>query len=157
MPNLVSVLKAEVARLARKELRDATDGLKRSVAAQRVEIAALKRRVQNLEKQLKVQTRAAAKGRPATFLGHQADTTEGGDDAVGGLRFRAAGMASNRKRLGLSAEDFGLLVGATGQSIYAWERGKSKPRTRNLAAIAALRRLGKREVSARLAELKQST
>ena len=63
-------------------------------------------------------------------------------------------MASNRKRLNLSAEDFGLLVGATGQSIYAWESGKSKPRPKNLAAIAALRGIGKREVTARLNQLK---
>jgi DNA-binding transcriptional regulator YiaG len=71
-----------------------------------------------------------------------------------GLRFRAAGMASNRKRLGLSAADFGLLVGATGQSIYAWESGKAKPRQQALAAIAALRGIGKREVEAKLASLK---
>ena len=64
-------------------------------------------------------------------------------------------MASNRKRLGLSAADYGLLVGATGQSVYAWESGKTKPRAKNLAAIAALRGAGKREVDARLAELKQ--
>ena len=70
------------------------------------------------------------------------------------LRFRAKGMAANRKRLGLSAADFGLLVGATGQSIYAWETGKTKPRPQALAAIAALRGIGKREVEARLASLK---
>lgn len=156
MPNLASVLKAEVARLARKELRDATDGLKKSVAAHRSEIAALKRRLQDLEKQLKVQSRAAAKARPTTPQSGKASAVESGAEDVGGLRFRAAGMASNRKRLGLSAEDFGLLVGATGQSIYAWERGKSKPRTKSLAAIAALRGVGKREVNARLAALKQS-
>ena len=63
-------------------------------------------------------------------------------------------MAANRKRLGLSAADFGLLVGATGQSIYAWETGKTKPRPQALAAIAALRGIGKREVEARLASLK---
>lgn len=65
-------------------------------------------------------------------------------------------MASNRKRLGLSAAEFGMLVGATGQSIYAWESGKSKPRARNLAAIAALRGIGKREVTAQLEALKQA-
>lgn len=64
------------------------------------------------------------------------------------------GMAANRKRLGLSAADFGLLVGATGQSVYAWEAGKSKPRGKNLAAIAALRGVGKREVLKRLAAQK---
>lgn len=63
-------------------------------------------------------------------------------------------MASNRKRLGLSAQDFGLLVGATGQSVYQWEQGKSKPRPQNVTAIAALRGLGKRAVVARLAEIK---
>jgi len=63
-------------------------------------------------------------------------------------------MASNRKRLGLSAADFALLVGATGQSVYAWEAGKAKPRGEMLKAIAALRHVGKREVAARLAELK---
>ena len=71
-----------------------------------------------------------------------------------GLRFRASGMAANRKRLGLSAADFGLLVGATGQSIYAWEARKAKPRPQALAAIAALRGIGKREAEAKLTSLK---
>ncbi len=70
------------------------------------------------------------------------------------FRFRASGMASNRKRLGLSAADFGLLVGASGQSVYAWEQGKARPRGKSLAAIAALRGIGKREVAERLAALK---
>ena len=63
-------------------------------------------------------------------------------------------MAANRKRLGLSAADFGLLVGATGQSVYAWGAGKTKPNADSLAAIAALRSIGKRSVEARLAALK---
>ena len=47
-----------------------------------------------------------------------------------------------------------LLVGASGQSVYAWEQGKARPRGKNLAAIAALRGVGKREVVERLAALK---
>ena len=69
------------------------------------------------------------------------------------LRFRAAGMAANRKRLGLSAEDFGRLVGATGQSVYAWEAGRSKPRAQALVAISELRGICKREAAKRLAAL----
>ena len=53
MPNLASVLKAEVARIARKEVRGQTDALKKTVASQRSDIAALKRRLQDLEKSLK--------------------------------------------------------------------------------------------------------
>ena len=65
-------------------------------------------------------------------------------------------MAADRKQLGLSAADLGLLVGTTGQSIYAWEAGKAKPRPQNLTAIAALRGVGMTEVAAKLEALKQA-
>jgi DNA-binding transcriptional regulator YiaG len=149
MANLASVLKSEVGRLARKELRAETESLKKTVAAQRSEIAALKRRTGELEKTLKALVRLVDKaGRAAEPA--QADAEEGQ------FRFRASGMASNRKRLGLSAENFGLLVGASGQSVYLWESGKTKPRPQALAAIAALRGVGKLEVAARLEALKQA-
>ncbi|WP_425258166.1 helix-turn-helix domain-containing protein [Rubrivivax sp. RP6-9] len=146
MPNLATVLKAEVARLARKELRAETEALKRTVASQRAEIAALKRRTAEVEKVLKTVLGVAEKARAKPAV----PDTESSD-----FRFRASGMASNRKRLGLSAEDFGALVGATGQSVYSWEAGKTKPRAKSLAAIAALRGVGKREVAKRLEALKQ--
>ena len=151
MPNIASVLKAEISRLARKELREASDGLKKTVAAQRSEIASLKRRIQALEASVKQLAKSAGgdQRRPRA-----AAPTEATESDSTGFRFRAKGMASNRKRLGLSAADFGLLVGATGQSIYAWEAGKAKPRPQALAAIAALRGIGKREVEAKLASLK---
>lgn len=113
-------------------------------------MAAIKRRVAELEKQVKTLSKGSGRA------GAPGPTPSGRPSAVesSGLRFRAAGMASNRKRLGLSAHDFGLLVGATGQSVYQWEQGKATPRPQNLAAIAALRGVGKKEVAARLAELK---
>ena len=67
-----------------------------------------------------------------------------------GLRFSAKGLASNRKRLGLSAEQFGLLVGVGGQSIYNWEAGAARPRERFLMAITELKAISKKEVAARL-------
>ena len=149
MPNIATILKAEIARVARKELRAQTDSLKKALAASRSEIAALKKRVQELESGMKRVSAAARKATPAV-------TVDAASEESSGLRFRAAGMAANRKRLGLSAADFGLLVGTTGQSIYAWETGKSKPRSQNLAAIAALRGIGKTEVSAKLEALKQA-
>lgn len=148
MPNIATVLKSEIGRLARKELRSETEGLKKTIASQRSDLTALKRRVQDLEKALKLVARVAAS--PKLAKQGADDEGEGGQ-----YRFRAAGMASNRKRLGLSAADFGLLVGATGQSVYSWEAGKSKPRAQNLVAIAALRGVGKREVAKKLAELRQ--
>jgi DNA-binding transcriptional regulator YiaG len=147
MPNIATVLKAEVTRLARKELRVQTDSLRKALGAYRSEVAALKRRVQKLEKDVARAGRAAKPVRKPAV-------EPSAESVASAFRFRAAGLASNRKRLGLSAADFGRLVGATGQSVYAWEAGKSKPKANNLAAIAALRGLGKREVAARLAALR---
>ena len=69
------------------------------------------------------------------------------------LRFSAKGLASQRKRLGLSAEAFGALIGASGQSVYKWESGKIRPRARHLPRIAELRTMGKRQAAARLQAL----
>ena len=147
MANLTSVLKSEISRLARKELKSETDGMRKALSASRSEIAALKKRVAELEKHVARLERAAKRQTPVAAV-------EKGDGVSGtSLRFRASGMAANRKRLGLSAADFGKLVGATGQTVYAWEAGKTKPKSENLAAIAALRGVGKREVFERLAAL----
>lgn len=148
MPNIASVLKAEIARVARKELKAQTDSLKRTIASQRAEISNIRKRVGELEAALKRADRASRREQPVARPSNSLETV--GEQ----LRFRAAGMASNRKRLGLSAADFGLLVGASSQSVYAWESGKSKPGREYLPAIAALRGIGTREVAEKLVALK---
>jgi len=145
MPNIASILKSEIARVARKEVRAGTEPLKKATSAYRSEIAALKRRCQSLEQQLRSVNRSTARVRAAPA----AD-----DESGAGRRFSAKGLASHRKRLGLSAHDFGLLVGASGQSIYKWEEGSARPRAKNIEAIAKMRTIGKREANARLAELR---
>ena len=150
MPNIAVIFKAETARIARKEVRAETDRLKSAITSQRSEIAALKRQLEALHKELRSVSRLFAKqtkslqADPAASLGK--DATE--------FRFSAKGLISNRKRLGLSADDFALLVGTSGQSIYLWESGRAKPRPANLAVLASLRTIGKREAATRLAELK---
>jgi DNA-binding transcriptional regulator YiaG len=66
------------------------------------------------------------------------------------LRFRADGLRTHRAKLGLSAKDYGKLVGVSGLTIYHWEAGKAKPRRRQLAALATVRGIGKREALKRL-------
>jgi DNA-binding transcriptional regulator YiaG len=145
MPNIAIVLKSEISRVARKEVRGETAELKKTVSAYRSEITALKRRTQALEQQLQRLSKASRSSSPS-------DKRE---EAPGkALRFSAKGLASLRRRLGLSAADCGLLVGASGQSIYAWEDGKARPRAKHLPALAALRTTGKREALARLEVLR---
>ena len=144
MPNIASILKSEISRIAKKEVRSETLSLKKAVTAYRSEIAALKRRAQALEQKLRRLGKASATAAPAPV----------DDESSRSLRFSAKGLGSQRRRLGLSADDCGLLVGASGQSIYNWEAGKARPRAKLLPAIAALRQLGKKEAAARLAALR---
>ncbi len=150
MPNIANVFKAEITRLTRKEIRKESAAHKKAATAHRAEIAALKRRVATLEAAVKALLKQQG-ARPAKRSPVADDSTE---TASAGHRFNAKGLAANRKRLGLSAADFGLLVGTTGQSIYAWEAEKSVPRPKALAAIASLRGIGKRAVAERLETLK---
>ena len=142
MPNIASIMKEEIVRLARKELRRETEGLKKASAQYRSEIAALKRRVASLEKQLGQVARKAP--RPVA-------PEAAGEDA-GQVRFSAKGLVKHRKRLGLTAAELGVLLGVSGQSIYKWEADKARPRRQQLAAIAALRKMGKRQAQAMLEE-----
>lgn len=144
MANIASLLKAEISRMARKEVRAETSSIKKAVGVYRTEIAALKKRVHALEVELRRLGKAHAKATPVEAPAQPAQKP----------RFTAKGLASQRQRLGLSAHNCGLLLGTSGQSIYNWEDGKARPRARHLPAIAALRSMGKKEAAARLAALR---
>lgn len=146
MPNIASVLKEEIARIARKEVRGETASLKKAASSHRAEIAALKRRIQALDQELRRLTKASPPSPPA----------KAEDSGTQRLRFSAKGLASQRKRLGLSVAEVGLLLGASGQSIYNWEAGDARPRASYLPAIAALKTLGKKDAVAHLNALKAS-
>lgn len=144
MPNIASVLKAEIARIARKEARAEVQPSKKASSTYRTDIVALKRRVEALEKEL----RRLGKAKPiiaSESTSEETSTT---------MRFSANGLAAQRARLGLSAEDCGRLLGTSSQSVYNWEAGKVRPRAKQLPAIAALRKLGKKEAAATLESIK---
>jgi len=143
MPNLASILKSEIARVARREIRAEVESLKKAISTYRSEIAALKRRAQSLEQVLKQVQKSQPKPKPI----ETAETAKT-------MRFSAKGLAKHRQRLGLSADAIGTLIGASGQSVYNWEDGKARPRASHLAAIAALRGLSKTQAAEILASRK---
>jgi DNA-binding transcriptional regulator YiaG len=145
MPNIKSVLQAEMARIARKETSAEIKALKQSGAQQRSHITALRRELQALTRQVK----RLAKASPSARAVSAPDT---GDESTQ-IRFSATRLAANRQRLGLSAAAMAKLLGVSALSVYKWESGKTRPRAKQLQAIAALRSLGKREAAARLSEL----
>lgn len=144
MPNIASLLKSEIIRLARKEVRAEIESLKKALTGSRSDIGALKKEVRLLRVELKRVSKVVKPQVPEAT----ADETQ--------MRFRAAGMKAHRKKLKLSAKDYGLLIGASMLSVYKWEDGKVKPRSSALTKIGEVRTIGKREAERRLAELKGS-
>ena len=144
MPNIAAVLKVEISRVARKEVRAETASTRKASSTHRSEIAALKKRVQALEQLLRRLDKVSSKAVP---------TVEPDPASVTG-RFSAKGLKSMRRRLGLSARGCGLLIGAATQSVYNWEDGKTRPKAKYLAALAVLRTKSKTDVAARLETLK---
>jgi len=140
MPNIVTVLKEEILRLARKEVRRQTSVLRKTSAQHRRDIAEMKRRLSDLQRKIGPLQKQMSKGMPS----------QAAEPKTNGVRFTAKGLRSQRQRLGLSAADYGKLVGVTGQTIYSWEHETARPRKQQVAHLASLRHLGKRDALARL-------
>lgn len=141
MPNIGAVLKQEIARLSRREIRSEVQATRKASAQYRRHIAALRRQVEVLERQVAVLSRRV-----------RAAPTQSAPETGTKFRFVAKGLRSQRARLGLSAEEYAKLLGVSAQSVYNWERGHATPRPAQVAAIARLRGIGKREARSRLGD-----
>ncbi len=144
MRNVAEALRAEITRLAKKESKSQVATLKAASVRYRREIAELKRVTKLLEKRvahLELQEGRRAKKAPSP-------------DLAEGRRFSSRGLRSHRAKLGLSAQEYGLLVGVSGQMIYKYERAETRPRRGQIAKLVAVRGLGKREARQRLALLR---
>src|SRR5262249_25463219 len=106
----------------------------------RHDVATLKRQVAQLERQVALLSRKVPAAPPTKASEKPA-------------RFSVKGLKAQRVRLDLGASDFGKLVGVSAQSIYNWESEKARPRVEQIAKLAALRSVGKREAAARLDRL----
>ena len=140
MPNIAMVLKQEITRLARKEANTHVGPLRKANAQYRRDIAELKRQFQAMKRRVDY---LDARERKRLKEPVSVSTAEG-------RRFSPAGLNAHRDKLGLAAADYAELVGVSPQTIYNWEHGRSKPKAKQLAALAAVRGIGKREALRRL-------
>lgn len=148
MPNIGTILRDEIQRLARRVSRQADAKLRKDVGLLKHRIAELTRTTEQLRRDnakllLDYRERMAA---PPTASGKEVEHAHLGPRLI----------RAQRTRLALSREAFGKLVGASAGAVLAWEGGRSKPRERNRAAIIAVRKLGKREARWRLEALAAS-
>jgi DNA-binding transcriptional regulator YiaG len=143
MPNIGAVLKEEIARLSRREIRKQVEPLRKAAATHRRDIAALKHQLVALQRYANALAKHSGRA--------ERDASSSAPEPP--LRFVAKGLRSLRTRLGLSAPNLAQLMCVSTQTIYNWEHKKANPRKEQLTKLAALRSLGKREAQARLEAL----
>ena len=136
MLNLQSVLRQEIRRVSRKEVRSALDAPKKTVTQHRREIAELRRRTRELE-----QAVSYLQARETKRL--KAEPSEAGPPE--GTKFSVRSLKARRRRSGLSQKDYASLVGVSTLTISHWESGRTRPGRKHLARLVSLRGIGKRE------------
>ncbi len=141
MPNIATVLREEIRRLARREAKSLVESTRKAAAQHRRDIAELKRTVAPLQKEVAFLRKTEAK-RGGKLQARNGD--------LEGTRFSSKSVRAQRSRLGLSRKDFGQLLGVSPQSLYNWENDEARPRDEAIAALVAVRKMGKREAEKRL-------
>jgi DNA-binding transcriptional regulator YiaG len=145
MSSLIGSLKFEIARVARKELKEELLGLRKATTAHRSEIAALKRQVKTLVSELKAYSRVSR----ATAKSLPADEESA---AAPRIRFTGERFAAWRAKMGITQAQTAQVLEASALSVFKWESGKANPRNAQLQKIATVMKLGKRELIKKLEE-----
>ena len=127
-PSVAAVLRGEIRRLARREMKKAVERvrrLQRRVALLRMESRRQQRLLDRLQRRVK-KVGAARAGAPA---GRGA-----APDAIRALR----------ARLSMTRKQFSQALGVSPGAIFLWETGRSVPRRSSLARLKDLRTRGAR-------------
>ena len=138
--DIKQALNDEIRRLARKEIKAAVTPLLGTVSALKKQIAEQKRQIAALEKRCQVPENAA----PAAAVEAEDDEKQ--------VRLNAAGILRLRTKLGLTQGEFAKVLGVAMHTVSVWEQGRRTPRRAHKVRICALRGLGKRELKKMLDE-----
>jgi DNA-binding transcriptional regulator YiaG len=150
MSDIVNALKDVVRRLARKEIRSQVSVTRKTVTQHRRDIARLKKLILLQQKKL-----ASLESGGRVSKGAESSSTPSGF-TLEGNRYSVRSVKAQRRRLKLSAEEFGRLLGVTAQTVYNWEQGKVRPRKSQLTRLVDVRGMGRREALRRLEETQAS-
>ena len=143
MSNIMTELKSEITRLARKEIKQALAPAKRVTVAQRGLIADLRRQVNAMQKEMNTLKKAVPSPTNAV-LAKQAP--------AGRFWITGNGVKALRKRLGLTQVQLGKLAGVSSQAVVNWEAHKGKINLRKATAgkLQEIRGMKKRDVAGML-------
>lgn len=140
--------RAEVLRMARKEIKAELQSQRKTATTQRSEIAALKKDVKALQVQVKTLHKAA--GRQPALDKSPIQETEAPARRKRSFQFKPEVLVAKREQLGITQQAMAALLESSSLSVSRWESGKVAPRAAQLERIQMILKLGKREAHSRL-------
>jgi DNA-binding transcriptional regulator YiaG len=143
MGKLEGIVRSEIVRLAKKEIRKVSLPLGRDVRSLKGKVSQLRKTVLTLERLAVEQQKELRRGR--TEL-------EAPPEEVKKSRFSPRLIQRLRQRLGVTQKEMAKLTGVTVGAIYQWEKGIFEPRGQKKGKLVALRKLGRRDVRRLLEE-----
>jgi DNA-binding transcriptional regulator YiaG len=141
MAKIEGVIKSEIMRLAKREVRAVFRPLKREVWQMSTKLSTLSRGITFLNRVTKELHLEEAKPKIMAT-----------PEEVKASRLTPERIQGLRKKLGISQRELGILIGASIGAVLSWEKGKFRPMGEKKAALVAVRKLKKREVKKLLAQ-----
>ena len=145
MSKMTEVIRSEIVRLARKEVKQSALPLARGLTGLRRGVSKILQALTALEKKVDRQNLAL---RSTPTLGAPVQAAEGEESKS---RLSPGLLKKLRKRLDISQTGLAQLLAVSQPAVASWEQGRAKPGAANRAAIVALRALSPAQVSERLA------
>ena len=145
MPNIATLLKEEISKIARKEVQDQVRELKQTVREQRDAIARLEKQIGSAKAKAVAKSadaKPAAKVRKPAGIG----------DRRKQRRIAPNTIKKHRKRLKLSQSELGEILNVSTNTVLRWEAGTSKPRRKHLPGLDELRTISMRELKKKLSK-----
>ena len=136
MGKVEGIIKSEIVRLARREMKRNFVPLNRDVRSLKTTISQLRRAVTGLQRFVAQQEK---------IIRAQREPLEAPPEEVKKARFSPRLMKSLRKHLGVTQREMAILAGVTVGAIYQWEKGIFEPRGEKKRVLVALRKLRRRE------------
>ena len=137
MGKVEGIIKAEIVRLAKREVRKISVPLGRDVRSLKSAVSQLRKAVLTLQRIAAQQQKALEKGEMPL---------EAAPEEVKMSRFSPRLIRSLRGHMGINQKELAILTGVTVGAVHLWECGQFKPSEKKKAVMVALRKLGRREV-----------
>jgi DNA-binding transcriptional regulator YiaG len=145
MGKLEGIIKDEIIRLAKRELRMKFVPLRRDVRLLKITASQLRKSVLSLQRVVSQQEKQMGT-KPVPEV-----TPEDMKKA----RFSPRLIKSLRKHLGVSQREMAKLAGVTVGAVFLWEKGIFEPRDDKKKVLVGLRKLGRQSARKLLAEKKE--